>query len=43
MKFAVPYQIRVTPSQAIPDADAVELFVGTMHSDGTNADADGGK
>ena len=42
-KFAIPYQTRVPPSQAIPDADAVELFVGTMHSDDAKPDADGGK
>lgn len=42
-KFGIPYQTRVTPSQAIPDADAVELFVGTMHSDGPTAGADQGK
>ncbi len=29
-KFNIPYQSRVTPSQAIPDAETVELFVGSL-------------
>jgi hypothetical protein len=28
-KFAIPYQSRVPPNQAIPDGEAVELFIGT--------------
>jgi hypothetical protein len=31
-KFNIPYQSRVTPSQAIPDAETVELFIGTRQS-----------
>jgi hypothetical protein len=31
-KFNIPYQSRVTPSQAIPDAETVELFIGTTQS-----------
>jgi hypothetical protein len=31
-KFNIPYQSRVTPSQAIPDAETVELFVAAMPS-----------
>jgi hypothetical protein len=42
-KFAIPYQTRVPPSQTIPGTDAVELFIGTMHSDSAKADADLGK
>ena len=29
-KFNIPYQSRVTPSQAIPDTETVELFVAAM-------------
>jgi hypothetical protein len=32
VKFNIPYQSRVTPSQAIPDAETVELFIGTRQS-----------
>jgi hypothetical protein len=28
-KFNIPYQSRVTPSQAIPDTETIELFIGT--------------
>jgi hypothetical protein len=31
-KFNIPYQSRVTPSQAIPDAETVELFIGSIQS-----------
>ena len=31
-KFNIPYQSRVTPSQAIPDTETVELFIGTKQS-----------
>jgi hypothetical protein len=31
-KFSIPYQSRVTPSQAIPDTETVELFVAAMPS-----------
>jgi hypothetical protein len=36
-KFNIPYQGRVTPSQAIPDNTTVELYVGTAKSDRTTA------
>jgi hypothetical protein len=36
-KFNIPYQSRVTPSQAIPDSETVELFIGTKDSDSINA------
>ena len=39
-KFNIPYQSRVTPSQAIPDAETVELFIGTKHSQRASAGAD---
>jgi hypothetical protein len=39
-KFNVPYQARVTPSGAIPDAETVELFVGTRTSGRINAGGD---
>jgi hypothetical protein len=32
-KFNVPYQSGVTPSQVIPDAETVELFIGRKQSD----------
>jgi hypothetical protein len=32
-KFNIPYQSGVTPSQAIPDTETVELFIGTKQSD----------
>ena len=38
-KFNIAYQSRVTPSGAIPDSEAVELFVGKQHS-AENAGAD---
>jgi hypothetical protein len=31
-KFNIPYQSRVTPSRAIPDAQTVELFIGMLPS-----------
>jgi hypothetical protein len=31
-KFNIPYQSRVTPTQAILDAETVELFIGTKQS-----------
>ena len=31
-KFNIPCQSRVTPSQAIPDTETVELFIGSMQS-----------
>ncbi len=31
-KFNIPYQSRVTPTQAIPDTETVELFVGSESS-----------
>jgi hypothetical protein len=37
-KFNVPYQSRVTPSTAIPDAQTVELFVGAQRSSEVSAD-----
>jgi hypothetical protein len=40
VKFNIPYQSRVTPSQAIPDADTVELFIGTRQSQRVSAGAD---
>jgi len=39
-KSNIPYQSRVTPSGAIPDADTVELFVGTLQSQRLNAGVD---
>jgi len=39
-KFNVPYQSRVTPSQAIPDIETVELFIGSQPSQQKNAGAD---
>jgi hypothetical protein len=39
-KFNVPFQSRVTPSGAIPDAETVELFIGTRQSQRLNAGAD---
>jgi hypothetical protein len=41
-KFNIPYQSRVTPSQAIPGSETVELFVGTKRADTTSAGADKG-
>jgi hypothetical protein len=39
-KFNVPFQSRVTPNGAIPDAETVELFIGTQQSQRLNAGAD---
>jgi hypothetical protein len=39
-KFNVPYQSRVTPSHAIPDAETVELFIGSLQSDQARAGGD---
>ena len=39
-KFNIPYQSRVTPSQAIPDAETVELFVAGMPSPAVRAGSD---
>jgi hypothetical protein len=39
-KFNIPYQSRVTPSQAIPDAETVELFIGTRQTQRASAGAD---
>jgi hypothetical protein len=39
-KFNIPYQSRVTPSGAIPDSEAVELFIGTQQPQRINAGAD---
>jgi hypothetical protein len=39
-KFNVPYQSRVTPSDAIPDTDTVELFIGTQLGQRVNASGD---
>jgi hypothetical protein len=36
-KFNIPYQARVTPTQAIPDIETVELFVGQQQSNGVSA------
>lgn len=39
-KFNVPYQSRVTPRDAIPDTDTVELFIGTQQGQQANASGD---
>ena len=39
-KFNVPYQSKVTPSDAIPDTDTVELFIGTQQGQQANAGGD---
>ena len=39
-KFNVPYQSRVTPSDAIPDTDTVELFIGAQQGQQVNASGD---
>jgi hypothetical protein len=39
-KFNIPYQSRVTPSQAIPDTETVELYVGSIPSQPTKTDSD---
>ena len=38
-KFNIPYQSRVTPSQAIPDTETVELYVGSIPSQPVKTDA----
>jgi hypothetical protein len=40
VKFNIPYQSRVTPSQAIPDTETVELFIGTRQSQRVSAGGD---
>ena len=37
-KFNIPYQGRVTPTQAIPDTETVELFIGTEQTGPVTAD-----
>lgn len=39
-KFNIPYQSRVTPSQAIPDPNTVELFIGSVQSPQDSASGD---
>lgn len=39
-KFNIPYQSRVTPSQAIPDPETVELFIGTEQPGPVSANGD---
>jgi hypothetical protein len=39
-KFNIPYQSKVTPSQAIPDTETVELFVGSIPSQSAKTDSD---
>jgi hypothetical protein len=39
-KFNIPYQARVTPTQAIPDIETVELFVGQQASNRVSAGGD---
>jgi hypothetical protein len=39
-KFNIPYQSRVTPSQAIPDTETVELYVAAMPSPTARAGSD---
>lgn len=36
-KFNIPYQSRVTPTQAIPDTETVELFIGSVQSEPVSA------
>ena len=36
-KFNIPYQSRVTPTQAIPDIETVELFIGSGQSETVSA------
>lgn len=36
-KFNIPYQSRVTPTQAIPDPETVELFLGSAQSETATA------
>jgi len=37
-RFNIPYQSRVTPTQAIPDIETVELFIGSGQSETVSAD-----
>ena len=39
-KFNIPYQSRVTPSQAIPNAETIELFIGKTQSLNVSADSE---
>jgi len=39
-KFNIPYRSRVTPTQAIPDSETVELFVGSLPSQPAKTDSD---
>jgi hypothetical protein len=39
-KFNIPYQNRITPSQAVPDTETVELFIGAKPSERADAAAD---
>jgi len=39
-KFNIPYQARITPTQAIPDFETVELFIGQQQSDRVRAGGD---
>jgi hypothetical protein len=39
-KFNIPYQSRVTPRQAIPDAETIELFIGKTQSLSVSADSE---
>jgi hypothetical protein len=39
-KFNIPYQSKVTPSQAIPDTETVELYVGSIPSQSAKTDSD---
>jgi hypothetical protein len=39
-KFNIPYQARVTPVQAIPDIETVELFIGQQQSERVRAGGD---
>jgi hypothetical protein len=39
-KFNIPYQSRVTPSQAIPDTETVELFIGAQQTGPVTAGGD---
>jgi hypothetical protein len=39
-KFNIPYRSRVTPSHAIPDAETVELYIGSIASQPAKTDSD---
>jgi cell division protein FtsB len=39
-KFNIPYQSRVTPTQAIPDTETVELYVGSVPSQAAKTGSD---